>query len=377
MIYWQSPHAGPIAARVAIAGDFLPAGNLHMPAGGWGASARSLAPHIADCEAAIANLESSLDSESLPPRPPAGLGQTVSAPSASLEFLRAIGCTVVGSANNHSFDFGPSGAERTRAAVARAGMIPLGTARTLRAAPDVFLWQGPGGVRVGFWAAAIASRDLASRSSPGVEPASIARARDAIRDLKARGARVSIALLHAGCMRASRPDPAEAERMNQIARAGFNLVAASHSHRISGARRIDAPGESPSFCFYGLGTVVSGYCESSIEREGLVVIAGLTARGDLVRIELRPVLLAESGFGVIPPPQAGRDIIDRFRSLSNEIADGTAARLFYSDVAPGLMRLYARDIRAAIRQSGFRGLAAKARRLRMRHVQRLVRAVIP
>ena len=268
------------------------------------------------------------------------------------------------------------GAERTRAAVARAGMIPLGTARSVRAAPDIFLWEGPGGVRVGFWAGAIASRDLASRSAPGVEPASIARALDAIRDLKARGARVSIALLHAGCLRTSRPDPAEAEHMNQIARAGFNLVAASHSHRISGARRIAAPDRNPSFCFYGLGTLTSGYCESSIEREGLIVVAGLTARGDLARVELRTVLLAESGFGAIPLPQAGCEIIERFRSLSEEIAAGTAAGLFYKDVAPGLMRLYARDIRAAVRQSGFRGLAAKVRRLRMRHVQRLVRAVI-
>ena len=51
------------------------------------------------------NLECALDAEDLPARPPVGIGQLVSAPAASLEFLRAIRCGVVGSANNHSFDF--------------------------------------------------------------------------------------------------------------------------------------------------------------------------------------------------------------------------------------------------------------------------------
>ncbi len=70
-----------------------------------------------------------------------------------------------------------------------------------------------------------------------------------------------------------------------------------------------------------------------------------------------------------------RAILERFRSLSKELHDGSSARLFYSDVSPGLLRLYARDIRAALRHAGIRGLAIKARRLRLRHVKQLVRAV--
>ena len=68
----------------------------------------------------------------------------------------------------------------------------------------------------------------------------------------------------------------------------------------------------------------------------------------------------------------------RFRSLSREIADGSSARLFYRDMSEGLVRLYLRDVRAALCQSGIRGLARKARRLRMRHVKRLrCRTVLP
>ena len=55
-------------------------------------------------------------------------------------------------------------------------MIPLGAGRTLRDAPEVFVAQLPGAIRVGFWSAARASHDLATLKSPGCEPATIARA---------------------------------------------------------------------------------------------------------------------------------------------------------------------------------------------------------
>lgn len=389
MILWQSPLAEhfdeplaePIVARIAIAGDFLPAGNLDIPPGGWPDAARSLAPVFADCDATILNLECALDSENLPQRPPAGLGQTVSAPAACLDYLRALGSattiatTIISSANNHSFDFGPTGAERTRAAIARSGMIPIGAGRTLRDAPHTWLWHGPGNIRVGFWAAAIASRDLATKSSVGVEPANAERAAEAIRELKARGAQISIALLHAGTLRTSRCDPSEAAIIDSCAATGFNIVAASHSHRISGARQFHASAANPTFCFYGLGSLVSGYSSSRVEREGLVVVAALTARGRLASIELRPVWLADSGFGAVPSREIHHAILQRFEILSQELADGTADRLFYGDVSSGLFRLYARDIHAAARRAGMRGLAIKAGRVRLRHVKRLFRAV--
>ena len=165
--------------------------------------------------------------------------------------------------------------------------------------------------------------------------------------------------------------------MNGIADCGFRVVAASHSHRVGGARIFTGHSAAPSFCFYGLGSIASGYIASDLEREGLIVIAGLTARGDLARVEVRPVLLDRSGFGGAPAPGTADVILQRFRALSAEIANKSAARLFYSDMSEGLVGLYLRDVRAALRQAGLRGLARKARRMRLRHVKRLVRAVIP
>lgn len=375
-ILWDSGRSEPIAARIAIAGDFLPAGALVLPSGGWCEAARGLAAHFEDVDTSFVNLECALDVEKLPARPLAGLGQIVAAPSESLDYLAAIRSSVVSIANNHSYDFGTAGVERTRRALAERGITPLGAGQTLGSAPDVFIWQGPGNVRIGFWAAARASLDLATRSRAGVEPATLARAAQAQGALESAGAKFSIALLHAGCLRTNRPDPADERLMDEITKCGFGIVAASHSHRISGAKLFATERGAPSFCFYGLGSIASGYIASPLEREGLIVVPAFHSDGSLARVEARPVLLGETGFGQVPSPEESRIILGRFRSLSKEIADGSAKRLFYADLSRGLVRLHLRDASAAFRASGFRGLIRKAGRLRVRHVRRIVHGLM-
>jgi hypothetical protein len=134
--------------------------------------------------------------------------------------------------------------------------------------------------------------------------------------------------------------------------------------------------DRPSFCFYGLGSLASGYAVSPIEREGLIVVAGFNRRGDLIRVELRPVLLDESGFGRVPDLEMSQEIAKRFQCLSEEILDGSYERMFYQDMSQELLWLYVREARRAYRAGGLRGLARRASRMRVRHVRRLVRAVI-
>jgi hypothetical protein len=139
---------------------------------------------------------------------------------------------------------------------------------------------------------------------------------------------------------------------------------------------VTATHERPNISFYGLGSLVSGYVSCAAESEGLIVVAQLSATGALVRLEVRPVWLDESGFGIVPGATAKREILEHFRGLSAEIDDGSYEKRFYDDVAQGLTRLYLRDARAAFRAAGIRGLASKARRVRVRHVKRLVHKVI-
>jgi hypothetical protein len=374
---WTSAERQPVIARIAIAGDFLPAGRLAIPESrSWRQMASGLTGLFADVSATFVNLECCLDSETLPPRTLCGLGEIVNASADSLNYLNEIQSVAVGMANNHSFDFGEAGVQRTRSTISQHKMTPLGAGRTTRDMPEIFVWKGPGTIRVGFWASATATLDPAKPMKVGVEPASVERGRIACQEMKKLGATVRVALLHAGCLRTNRLDPEQRRLMDSLATSGFDLVAASHSHRISGYSQLAGKDGNPSFCFYGLGSIVSGYASSSLEREGLIAVAGLDCHGRMASLEVRPVLLGANGFGAIPPACAGREILQRSRALSDEVADGSWKRRFYREISQGLLHVYSRDVKAAYRSGGMGALAAKAGRIRGRHVRRLVHRVI-
>lgn len=376
LVLWDSGKDDEIAIRVAIAGDFLPAGNSSIAQDGdWREMAANLAEHFYDVSTTFANLECPVGEKSLPSRPLNGIGQIVFGRENSLQYLQAIRANAVGIANNHAYDFSGLGVEQTRTAIVRGGMIPLGAGRTTRDTPEVFVSHGPNNLRVGFWASAKATHDAASREFAGVEPATSARAAQALKEMKSQGAIFCVALLHAGCLRTNRPDPEDVRLMKLLVNAGFNLVCASHSHRVAGYSCIQSLEQPPAFCFYGLGSLVSGYVSSPLEREGLIVVAGFNRDGKFSRLEVRPVLLDDNGFGMIPDATGCSKILERFRELSSEIENGSYKEMFYQDVSRGLLQLYLRDARTAFRYRGIRGLATKMSRVRLRHVRRLVHKV--
>jgi Bacterial capsule synthesis protein PGA_cap len=372
-VLWESVSREPVVVRIAVAGDFLPAGAIAFPANcDWSGMVRDLAPCFDNVAISFVNLECPLDVDGLSARDLCGLGQTVSAPGTSLDYLAAIRAKIISISNNHIYDFATEGLERTRCALIRREMTPLGAGRSLQDVPEVFVWHAPDDIRVGFWAAAKASSDLARRNAPGAEPATVHRAQRALDEMKRRGAQYYVALIHAGCLRTNRPDPEDVALMDSFAALGFNLVAASHSHRVSGAKIMATAQDCASFCFYGLGSLVSGYAADPLEREGLVIVAGLDIRGNFARLEVHPILLGATGFGEIPGPKISEAILDRFHTLSEEISDHSFERLFYQDVSRGLLHLYSRDAKSAFRQAGIRGVVRKAGRLRMRHIRRLL-----
>lgn len=373
---WQSGQNVEIKTRIAIAGDFLPAGDLSTGANpSWRDLAAPLLPHFAGADTTFVNLECALDAEGLRARPLNGIGQIVSANREVLDYLAAIRCRVVSLANNHTYDFGPAGVQRTREALLARQFVPLGAARALRDRPEIFVWQGPGDIRVGFWAAANASRELGTRTTAGVEPAKSRRAAEALALMKESGVTFSIALLHAGSLRTNRPAPEDVALCRALAAHGFDIVAAAHSHRIAGAEAVTRDGGKLSFCFYGLGSIVSGFIASEAEREGLIVIAGFDSAGHLAEIGVRPVFLPFGGFGEVPSIGKANFILDRFSELSAEVRDGSYRSAFYRDVSAGLISLYLRDVLAALHQSGIRGLFRKIARLRLCHIKRLMHRV--
>jgi hypothetical protein len=374
---WRSGKSGAIAARVAVVGDFLPAGAIDAADTPWRQRTATLLPHFWDVDVTFANLECAIGTGNLMPHPLNGIGQIVRAEAESIDYLRGIRCAAASIANNHACDFGTAGVERTRAALAACGVAPLGAGQSLADLPEVFLWRGPGGLCVGFWAAARAARELASHKAKGVEPATFDRAERALALMKDRGVNFSVCLIHAGCIRTSRPAPEDVDVVRRIASCGFNLAACSHSHRIAGFEATpQRRAQNPAFCFYGLGSIVSGYIASHVEREGLIAVAGFDSGGRLAEVSVRPVYLPQSGIGEAASAERAEKILKRFRMLSAEISSGSYKTEFYREVSRGLLRLYWRDVRAAVQQSGIRGLARKAARVRLCHVKRLMHRVL-
>src|SRR5277367_3078854 len=124
-VLWSSPGRDRTVARIAIAGDFLPAGKLAIPEGRtWRDMASSVSGCFDDVATSFVNLECCLDVGALRPRPLPGLGDIVSAPVDSLDYLEAIRCIAPGVANNHMYDFGDTGVKCTRAAISSRSMIP-------------------------------------------------------------------------------------------------------------------------------------------------------------------------------------------------------------------------------------------------------------
>jgi poly-gamma-glutamate capsule biosynthesis protein CapA/YwtB (metallophosphatase superfamily) len=372
MLVWEKTKVARVS-RLVIAGDFLPAGDLQLPPGrDWSDIATGVSRRFAKSDITLMNLECCLDVGQAQPTTKIGPGDSFAAGLEALEFFSHPGTMVVGLANNHVSDFGQEGVERTRAALSNRGMIPLGVGRSLQDPPETCVIETAGGPRIGIWAAARHLPELATYKKPGVEPATRRRAQEAIKQLEAQAADLTVAFLHAGLEHTNRPDPEDVAFMDVLAGLGFDIVTACHSHRISGHRRIERKSGSPAFCFYGLGSITSGVIYSDLEREGLVVAIDVAPSGEIVRVEVHPIHLEDTGWGRIPLFGDACTILQRFVDLSEELETGAYRSAFYRDLKGGLSQSFLRNVQVAMRRGGIRGLATKIGRIRMRHLNRLL-----
>ena len=376
MLLWQRP--GIVhSSRIAIAGDFLPAMQLPPDATpDWTKIGSGIANYIGDIDAAALNLECCVDTAEGTPQLKLGLGDTFGAARDVLDFPRALRALVIGVANNHAYDYGQLGLNRTVGAIQSAGLTPIGMARNLRERPAVAVIEVGSGQKVGFWAAACHLPEVATQSKAGIEPAFLSRARDALATLAALGSHINIALIHAGMEHTNYPDPCDVALMDNMALAGFDVVAAAHSHRLSGYKMLDRPGRGPAFCFYGLGSLCSSVLYSPLEREGLIVVVAIGNLGEIAQIELRFVHLNEQGIGEIPSDAENAAMQDRFTRVSEEIRSGAYQARFYADVGQGLFQRQLRDVRTAYARGGLNGLAQKLTRIRMRHFKRALHSAL-
>lgn len=365
-----------VAARLAVAGDYMPAG---LPGADSAEAARAsadrVAPLVADATWLVVNLECPVGVDGLAPAPKPGGGDPMSSAAPALAYLPPLRVGAAGLANNHMYDFGAEGLARTRAALDAAGIPCLGAGRRTSDEPEVVVLDGP--CRAGVWNAANATLWPASDRAEGVEPLTVERGRAALRRMDELGVAFRAALVHAGLEGTNRPDPADKDLLDALLAAGFDLVAACHSHRISGAQAVARDGRGQGLALHGLGSLSSSVSYSDLEREGLVAVVGIGDDGRVVEAEVRPVALGADGWGEVPGEAAATAIGERFRALSRELDDGSFRDAFYADMSSGLVARQLRDALRAYRNAGLRGLVAKLRRARLKHVRRLVFKLLP
>lgn len=374
-VLWELPDPSrAIASRIGMTGDYLPAG-MSMENGSWAELSASVAPLFQGVDVTMCNLECPLDTDGLTAMPIGGLGSLVSAHADALDFLPTGIHHVLSVANNHTYNYGTEGAQRTLLEIRRRGMTPLGSECTLREPPAVAVLTSPGGLKLGFWAAANITREPATATVKGVDVATFERGLEALQEMKKQGASFCAALLHAGLMRTDYPDPDDVRLMDRLAQAGFDMVGACHSHRVSGYKVVPRSAGEIAFCFYGLGTLAWNYFASSREREGLLPVAFLDRQGKVARLEIRLIWLDDKGRPTVPDAATSARIFQRLEAISTAIENGSYRRQFYKDMSPDLVKNQLRDTVAAYRDTGMKGIVDKLTRLRIRHIRRLVHKV--
>jgi len=188
--------------------------------------------------------------------------------------------------------------------------------------------------------------------------------------METRGVRCRLALLHAGAEGTNYPDPEDAEFMEELAKMGFDVVAACHSHRISGYQTVRGK-NGAAHCFYGLGSLSSGVLYSPLEHEGILARISLDASGAVSEVEAQPIYLDQRGWGKVPSPQESEMILHRFQAVSASMEDGSYRQQFYRDISRDMMGAQWRDVRIAFERAGLRGILNKLTRMRPAHVRRL------
>ena len=370
MLLWNDLRRSAVC-RFGIAGDFLPAAGLAPgPGESWAEQADRIAPLFQDLRFSIVNLECPVDVGSLAPRIKASLGDTFSSPRESLDYLANLRANVVGLANNHLFDYGWKGAERTLNLV-QENFASSGFGCSLAEPPRTCVREIASGIRVGVWAAARSLSDCASASTAGVEPATHLRAEQALERMARREAHCRVAFLHAGSEGTNYPDPEDVDFMHDLAAMGFDVVAACHSHRISGYRTVPGKNGRPAHCFYGLGSLSSGVLYSPLEHEGILATIALDLGGEICQVQARPIYLDSRGWADVPSAEQKGIMLDRFHAVSASIEDGSYRHAFYRDVSEGLINTQWRDTRLAFQRAGLRGLLRKLSRMRPAHIRRL------
>jgi poly-gamma-glutamate capsule biosynthesis protein CapA/YwtB (metallophosphatase superfamily) len=228
-------------------------GDVHLGSG----SAGALHPLAAELAGAvgIVNLEGPVGE--VPPRE--GGERLINAPS-MLALLVESGVHVIGLANNHATDLGPSGYAETASSAARAGLVPAGGP------------AGPAVLALGGRRIVVTAHDLSGGPPPRLA-AELGSAR--------ANADLLVATFHVTAPPSYLPEPSLRAAVELALAAGARVIAAHGTHALGPVERRDG-----AVIAWGLGNLLFA-CDCTDEVDAMVLRVALD--GEVVRASVVPV----------------------------------------------------------------------------------------
>jgi len=345
------PLPAPLHLTIVALGDVIPHSRVVRralaeaqagdAASGWTALLQDLSEPLRTADLAFANLET-------PVAPRTGTGRRpyiFDAPPALPQALASLGIDVVSTANNHSWDQGIAGAGETVARVRRAGLEPVGSGTSCRAAWSPVI-TSVHGLRVGWLAF---TRILNQHARPdAVDPAGpcIAywsrrgdrRVADALDRLRPT-VDVLVVSLHHGTEYQTVPGPRESAAVDLLVSHGADVILGHHPHVLQPLQVRTRPGGEVVVA-HSLGNTLSN--QGWRWRHGDEISGGDVRDGVLLRLTL-----------AVTPGLPGVDVegIDALPLWSDNDAEGvrdadTPLRVRIGDDVPAARRARIADVLA-------------------------------
>ena len=310
--------AGETAVRIALLGDFLPAGSADpvIESRGYGHLFAGVKDILNSADAVVLNLESPISSRG---KAVEGKAYTFRASPLAAEGMAASGVRAVWLANNHILDFGVEALDDTIGHLERAGIAHAGAGCDVAAAacPAVLDFSG---IKVSLLSFSNTFPDSywAGKDRPGTffgAPGPVGRA---VRRSAQNGDGPVVVSFHWGAELMAEPKKYQEDLARLAIEAGAALVVGHHPHI---PQRIDVYGGVP--ILYSLGNFSFGSYSGKV-REGLLAVAGFGPDGRCAGPEVHPILVNNHEVGFSPRPLSGPEGRRVFEALTAGIDSGQA-----------------------------------------------------
>jgi hypothetical protein len=226
---------------------------------------------------------------------------------------------LVGLANNHIFDYGEKGLLDTIEALDSRNIVHAGAGHNLRSAGPVEVKIA--GVSLGIVCAADTRYHAATGNSAGTFPAIPGLLREAVSEMRRRGALVIVSI-HSGQEFIPVPSPQQRHLADLCLEEGARIVSFHHAHCVSGWQQ-----DSRGIILFGTGNYLfprgdTPSCYSAYQEGAAWRISLFPFQPENERLEIRPILIDNNGLPFIAPAGDAAGILRRIGRYTDRIRAG-------------------------------------------------------